>query len=129
MRANLLERRLEMTKLRNSGLPLSTTVKNLATKYEVTARAIYRDWSNRKIWLKTILELKDPETVFLDLLSRHSQIYKMAVLEHLRADNSNARVGALNLMRNINKDFVDMIVLRGLSEDVETIKQHLGVKT
>lgn len=129
MRANLLERRLEMTKLRNNGLPLSSTVKNLADKYEVTTRAIYRDWSNRKTWLKTILGLKDTETFFLDLLSRHNEIYNMAVVERLRADNSNARVGALNLMRNINKDFVEMIVLRGLSEDIEAIKQHIGVKT
>lgn len=63
-----------------------------------------------------------------NIMKTDSQIYKMAVLEHLRADNSNARVGALNLMRNINKDFVDMIVLRGLSEDVEAIKSHVGLK-
>jgi len=129
MRTNLLERRSEMIKLRSSGLPLSTTVNDLAEKYEVTSRAVYKDWQNRKAWLKTILELKDPETFFLDLLARHEEIYKKAVFEHLKADNSNARVGALNLMRKVNKDFVEMVVLQGLAAEVELIKKKVGMAT
>ncbi len=125
MRANLLERRLEMVKLRSSGFPLSYTVNNLARKYEVSTRAVYKDYQNRKTWLKGILEMKDPETFFLGLLARHEEIYKKAAFEHLKADNSSARVGALNLMRNINKDFVEMVVLQGFSKDLGEIEEKL----
>lgn len=36
----------------------------------------------------------------------------MASLEFLQGDNSNARIGALRLMRDLDMDFLDMVIVR-----------------
>jgi hypothetical protein len=108
MNGNLLERRTKMLKLRAQAFPLSQVVKLLSGEYEVTTTAIYKDWRNRKTWQKQLLELGDLEQLCVDLYATHKEIYRMAVREYLSGDNSNARVGALRLMRDLNHDFITM---------------------
>lgn len=128
MRTKLFERRTEMVQLRAKGLPLSYVVNNLMDKYEVSRQALYADWKRRKHWIEILLSIQDPETVFMDLLSRHEEIRKQAILERVKADNSNARIGALNLERRINMDFFEMLVLHELAVDVEKIKEKLELR-
>ena len=128
MKANLIERRQKMVKLRASGLSLTKVIKDLAAECEVTTRALYYDWKHRKTWLKTILELKDPETFFLDLLSKHKEISRLAMLEYLQADNSNAKIGALRLLKEINKDFFEMVTVQEMLVRVEKLESKAGVE-
>ena len=73
--------------------------------------------------MKTIMGLRDPETFFLDVTSSHMEIYKMTVVEYLRADNSNARVGALRLLRDLNRDLYNMNVTPDIMERLERIEE------
>jgi len=128
VKAELLERRQECVTLKAKGFPLPYIVKQMSEKYHVTPQAVYRDWQIRGKWLKALLQIKNPETFFYDCLARHEEIYKQALVERMEADNSNAKIGALNLMRHINRDFVEMVVLHGVMDDIEMIKEKIGVR-
>lgn len=122
MKTNLIERRQKMLKLKTAGLSLVKVVKDLSRQYDVSMRAIYLDWQNRKTWLPSLLGMRDPETFCLDLLSTHKEIHRLAMMEYFRADNSNAKIGALRLLRDLNNDFAEMIVLQDLSSRVEAVE-------
>jgi hypothetical protein len=97
LKGDLVERRQKMVRQRAKGLPLNMVVNQLSNEYSRTKQALYKDWRNRKIWIKGILDLDDPETVFFDFYTRHEEIYQMTVMEYYKADNSSAKVGALRL--------------------------------
>ena len=120
---SLLERRQEIRRLRGKGLPLNVIVNDLAPKYEVTPRAIYKDWKNRKHRIKALLSLGDPDAVFLDIVSRHNEIFRIAMVEYLSADNSSAKVGAIKLLRDLNRDLYDMNVTPDIMERLERIEE------
>ena len=123
MNVNLLKRRQKMLELRGKGVSLADTVKFLAEEFEVTRRTLYYDWKNRKAWLQTFLEIGDPETFFLDLVANHREIYRLASLEYLKGDNSNAKIGALRLLRDLNKDFHEMIVTKNVIVRLENLEE------
>ena len=102
VRLETLTRRKELLKNRNLGMNLADNVNLLAAKYDVTKRAVYKDFKNRKAWIPVILQIEDTDTVFLDLLSQHKELYRLCSLEYLKADNSNAKIGALRLLRDLN---------------------------
>ena len=108
MRANLLERRLKMLKLNSMALPLVDVVKTLSDEYDVTKQALYHDWKKRGEWQTEIFDLDDLKQLCLDIYANHREIYRMASREYLTGDNSSARVGALNLLRKLNLDFLEM---------------------
>ena len=108
MRTNLLEKRKKMLKMHAQAFPLSLVVNQLSAEYEVSTAAIYKDWHNRGAWQTQLLELGDLPQLCKDLYATHKEIYRMTVTEFLKGDNSNARVGALRLMRDLNLDFVEM---------------------
>ena len=116
MQANIVERRRELLKLRSLGVSLPDAVKELASKFDVSARTIYSDWEKRKDWIGLFLDIGDPEAFSLDILSNHRQIYSFAVKEYLSADNSSARIGALRLLRDLNLDLNELVTLNGLLE-------------
>ena len=122
MHTTLMERRRKMLQYKSEGLSLADIVKHLATEYNVSLRSLYYDWEKRKQWMATVLEISDPETFFLDLVSRHHDIYRMTILEYLRGDNSNARIGALRLLRDINNDFQEMIVTQDLHDRIRQLE-------
>ena len=122
MNARLRERRLEMMKLLSFGSSLTVVVKDLAKVYQVTERAIYRDYSNRKAWMAGFLGIKDPQVFLMDLLSTHREIKRLATREYLVADNSSARIGALKLLRDLNMDFHTLISTVDLQRRVEGLE-------
>ena len=89
------------------GNSLTDTVKTLAKKYNLTTRALYRDYEVRKQWIPYLLGMQDNETFLQQYFFNHQRFMEMAVKEYLQADNSNARVGALRLLRDFNNDFYD----------------------
>ena len=122
MRSNLYERRRKMLKKRGVGLSLVEVVKELSVEYDVSPRTLYYDWRNRKGWMETVLEIEDPEAFFLDLVASHRELRKFAILEYLKGDNSSARIGALRLLRDLNKDFHEMIVTQNLFTRVSKLE-------
>jgi hypothetical protein len=97
-----------MLKLNAQAFPLNMIVNQLSDEYEVSKQAVYKDWRNRASWQTQLLELGDLSQLCRDLYATHKEIYRMAALEFLRGDNSNARVGALRLLRDLNLDFIQM---------------------
>ena len=107
-----------MLKLKSMGFPLGEVVKELAEKYQISTRSLYYDFKNRKTWMEALLGIDDPKAFFVDLLSNHQEIYRLTSLEFLKADNSNARIGALKLLRDLNKDFVELLFFQSLDKRV-----------
>jgi hypothetical protein len=111
-----------MLKLNAMGFSLVEIVNQLTLEHSVTASALYKDWRKRKDWQEELVDIKDPEAFFLDLVANHREIYRLTVREYLQGDNSNARIGALRLLRELNKDFMEMIVTRDLQSRVEQLE-------
>jgi hypothetical protein len=97
-----------MLKLNSTALPFVDVVKTLSDEYGVTKQAFYHDWKKRGEWQTEIFDLDDLKQLCLDIYANHREIYRMASREYLTGDNSSARVGALNLLRKLNLDFLEM---------------------
>ena len=108
MNENILKRRSEMVTLRSKGLSLLEVVKDLHVKYDLSKSWLYQDWKDRQRWLPMVLDLKDLNVVYWDLVACHQEIKRLAFLQYYKADNSSSAVGALNLIRAINLDFMQM---------------------
>jgi hypothetical protein len=110
VQAKLFERRREMVKNHNMGLPLADSVQHLASKYGNATTTLYADWRKRRTWLKVLLAIDDPETFWLDLIATHRDIKRLATLEYLKGgDNGNVKIGALRLIRDLNLDMADLL--------------------
>ena len=126
MNLKLLERRRELLKTRNYGVSLADAVKDLSLKYQVSTQELYYDWQHRKNWIEEVLDIKDSRTFFLELVANHKEIYRLASLEYLKGDKSAAKIGALRLLRDLNRDFSELIVTRDLLARVERLEQVRG---
>jgi hypothetical protein len=109
VQAKILERRRDMVKHHNAGISLADSVQLLASKYGNTTSTLYADWSKRRQWLKVLLSIDDPETFWLDVIATHRDLQRLATLEYLKGDNSNAKIGALRLLRDVNLDMADLL--------------------
>jgi len=126
LREQLLLRRAELVKLKSIGSQLHDIVKSLAVKYGVSERQIYHDWKQRKKWLPTLLSIEDPHSFFLDIISKHDELRKLAVLEFLKAPpGSTARIGALRLIRDIDMDLYEIAPLREVLLKVEKLEERV----
>ena len=115
-------RRRELLTERSLGVSLSECATNLASKYHVSTRTVYRDWHTRNKWLNDVLEIGDPKTFAAQLISSHQEIQRLAFKEYMTLEEGSAKISALNLCRNINKDLEDMVnvpYLIGLLEEVQ----------
>lgn len=72
--------------------------------------------------MESLLAIKDPEAFYLDLIASHKEIYRLCVKEYLQGDNTSARIGALRLLRDLNLDFMEMIVLKDTMARVANIE-------
>ena len=107
--ADLDERRRKMIKLRLEGFSLVETVHDLALEFNRTPRTLYKDYANRKNWLRTVLNMQDSESFFLEICGKHKLIERMALADYLDSPSgSNARIGALRLLRDLNHDFIEL---------------------
>jgi hypothetical protein len=72
--------------------------------------------------MSKLLEIEDRDRLCLDILADHREISRLATHEYLHGDNSSARVGALRLRRDINKDLFYMLYVNELTERVEKLE-------
>jgi len=126
LNTKLLERRTDLLKNRSLGLSLSETVQHLAEKYDVSEKLIYYDWRVREKWMEGVLGIADNKAFLCDLLANHKELYRLTLKEYLGADNSAAKIGALRLLRDLNMDFHEMVVTKGLYERVEKLEEGSG---
>jgi hypothetical protein len=114
---------MDLLKNRSFGLSLAETVQILAKKYDVSEKLIYYDWRTREKWMEGLLGIKDSKAFLYNLLANHKEIYRLTLKELFVGDNSAARIGALRLLRELNKDFHEMVVTKGLYERVEKLEK------
>lgn len=126
MLETLLERRQEMLRMKATGLSLAKIINDLSVKYEITRRGLYADWAARARWIKALLSLKNPELFFLDCLANHKQIYNRAYMQYLKGDNSAAKIGALRLLRDLNRDMYEMVSVHDLIIRIEAVEAKVG---
>lgn len=124
MKEITVKRRLDMVKKRSMGLSLQQTVKELQGTYDVSKQWLYQDWKDRHKWLPAILDLSDTKRLYWDLVAFHNQIKEWAVLQYLKADNSNAAIGALRLLRDLNLDFSELIITRDALARIERLEKQ-----
>jgi transcriptional antiterminator len=124
VKLELLERRRELVKELSLGAPLVAVVKVLAQKFGVTTRTIRYDYAKRKHWLPILLEISDPHTFFMDLLADHKELKRLSTLEFLQADNSNAKIGALRLLRDLNMDLIELVSLHDVNVRLERMENQ-----
>ena len=118
----IAKRRSEMLKQRAMGHPLSEVVNQLHREYNVSKTWLYQEWRNRMKWIPLVLDVTDSMLTYWDLLTFHNELKDMTIRAYLKADNSNATIGALRLLRDINKDFMELIITRDVLERVDRLE-------
>lgn len=114
MNETLLTRRTEMLDLISKGTPLQDTIAELASKYQVPAKGLYNDWGRRGKWLKQIVRLQDP-TLIEQLLRGLQQVIPSAWIQYATGDNSNAKIGALRLIKETYLDLIQTLQSLGIA--------------
>jgi len=119
----IVKRRLEMIKKRGMGLSLQAVVSDLHTEYKVSKSWLYQDYRNRQHWIPLIMDIKDANLAYWDIMASHRQIKDWATLQYLKAgDNANAAVGALRLLRDLNLDFAELFITRDVLERLDRLE-------
>jgi hypothetical protein len=121
---NLVERRVDMANMLCKGVGLKVAADDLARKYGVSVNAIYRDWSRREKWMPQILRLQDHSIVY-ELLYGMRQIIPNAWYEYSTADNSNARIGSLRVLKETYAEILEKLQSLGL---LQTESLHVEQK-
>lgn len=128
MNEMLYERRRKMLTLLNQGISLSQVVKTLSQEHQISPRALYYDYKKRGSWLPYFIGSENQETFLYELLVEHKRIQGLALVEYRKADNSNARIGALRLMREINKDFIELHFAPSLMKKIDLLEAKVNDK-
>ena len=113
MQQNTLDRRLELLRLEGNGLLPPEIVKELSVKFAVTGRTVYYDLQTRGVWQPVLTEMKE---ALLRGINRYDQLFRKASLAYMQASNERDKLAALDLMRTINKDAVELLRSSGKLE-------------
>jgi hypothetical protein len=80
------------------GFHPSAVISQLAEKYHVSEGCLWTDWGRRKKWVPIILDLGKYSEFTQDMETKLNAVQKAAWSIYLRAENDNARVGALKVV-------------------------------
>jgi hypothetical protein len=94
----LLKRRVEMLDAVSTGLHPAPVVGQLAEKYGVSERTLWSDWERRAKWVPVLLKLEKFGDFAEMIEQKLNAVQKAAWSIYLKADNDNARVGALRVV-------------------------------
>lgn len=124
----MLERRKLMLESNQRGVPYTKWVKEIAEKYNVSERTIRGDWTNRDTWLPQIVSTDSIQKLFLELLAELKSVREEYWTIAKTAANENARVGALNSLKEIIFRQVGLLQSIGLvhkePDRIETVGQY-----
>jgi len=90
-----------MLRFHSRGLKLSDYIEQLAHKHKCSQKALRNDFSRRHKWIPQILLLDDMTGLVHELMLTLHEVRAAAWRVFLKADNDNARVGALKLLGEI----------------------------
>jgi len=115
MKKNTEARRLKLLQLEGNGLLKQEIVKELTAEYDVCRATIYNDFNTRRFWQQVYDERKE---ALLKIINRHEQSYRKASLSYLQANNNREKQQAIYLLKQINKELLDIMVTTGLIQKV-----------
>ena len=123
MKMETVERRSELLRMEGLGLSVNEIVKELSVKAQVSERTVYKDFENRIFWQPTVQQYEGLERTYHKNLNRLEQIYRKASHVYLKADNDNAKVGALRLMLEIVTRLNEIHVLPNILNRLKDLEE------
>ena len=107
----MAERRLELLKMEGNGFNQAEIVKHLSEKFQCCARTVYRDFEKREEWQPSLQHLDYQGRVLMKILNRYEHVYRHAGFLLLQASHENAKLGALKIMLETNKQLCETAVM------------------
>jgi hypothetical protein len=98
MNLKLLNRRADMLDMVCKGFHPSAVISQLTEKYHVSENCLWVDWERREKWVPILLALEKYSGFAQSVEIKLNAVQKAAWSIYLRADNDNARVGALKVV-------------------------------
>ena len=111
---SVAERRLELLKMEGNGFNQVEIVKHLSQKFQCCDRTVYRDFEKREEWQPYLQHLDGEGRLLMKILNRYEQVYRHAGFLLLQASHENAKLGALRIMLETNKQLCETAVMPGL---------------
>lgn len=104
-------RRRDLMMETSTGKPLKEVIPLLAQRYEVEENTLYADWANRESWLGDLIQFDAnlPKRYFVELDATKEKAW----FQYYTADNSNAKVGALRVVKDCLSIGLDVMVKSG----------------
>ena len=118
-------RRQKLISRVSSGEPLSIVVKELSREFNVSDKAIYADYRKREKWLDDVLNIKNVELAYKESNARHKELYKFTIKELLQAKSPNVRLQAIKLLRDLESDTRQYIIIEGYSQRIKRLKDEI----
>lgn len=103
------QRRRELMRRRWRGEEMADIVKSLASKYDVTTNAIYKDWSDRERWLPRVFGIEDAEAVVTEALAQKQNVRERLLRVARRAEDTNEVNAAIRALKAVDKNIDDTI--------------------
>ncbi|MCJ7768727.1 hypothetical protein MUP79_10100 [Candidatus Bathyarchaeota archaeon] len=109
-RRELLESRLELTKLITKGVPLKDAAATIAGKYPGTSiQSVQTDWQRRRKWMKDVVNVAD-STFFEQAFFGLKELIPHAWLESSRAPTgTTARNRALQILIDLHCRLIEIM--------------------
>lgn len=114
----IFERRLEMLRLYLQGIRPSRIVSQIVRDKSIDAseRSLWRDWKSRGEWMPALTRLNEGagDLPIAETMGALMEARRLAFNTYLRADNSNARVGALRIIKELVEAEIELRQSLGL---------------
>jgi hypothetical protein len=119
----ILKRRVEMLDAVSTGLHPSAVIAQLAEKYDLSEKVLWSDWERREKWVPVLLSL-EKYAEFADTLGEKlNAVQKAAWRLYLKADNDNARVGALRTVLESLEIHGDLVLKQNILDRLEKVEE------
>lgn len=110
--ATLIANRRKELLIESSRGNLGEAIRDLAIKYSVSEDTLYKDWASRDKWINDIVRIDDP-TLAKKYFMGLEEVVQEAKWMIKQADNSNAKVGALRIVKETYGLLLDILVKAG----------------
>lgn len=129
----MFERRLEMFRLHLHGIKPTRIIRQMLEDKAITVSepTLWRDWQTRNEWMPVITKITKGagDLPVAETIGALMEARRLAFNTYLRADNPNARVGALRIIKELVETEVGLRQSLGLlSKEPDKVEHELGVK-
>lgn len=102
-------RRRELLKRRWRGEPMSNIVESLASRYDVTENAIWKDWTKRDQWIARVFGLDDAEAVVVESLAQKQDVRERLLNIARQAEDQNEISEAVRALKAVDDNIDETI--------------------